>query len=703
MNNNFDPTLVAALVTAVLALVAPLLAHRRVERISITGTMLLLAIENAVGWAARFSPAGEPGATWRLAGGLGAALLPLAWLAWSVTYGRADVRGNLSRWRLALVGAAVLPLVLLAFVPEALTSLSWPSADPAAEGAPALAIGVRLFVASGALIALANLERTYRATAGASRWRAKFMLLGFGLLFAVRAYTCTQTILLRGTARMSLDLNASAAVLACGLVVWSLLRSTRSDVEIYPSPTLIRHSLTVAVAGGYLLIVGVLAKVVAHFGGSAGFQLQSLIVLAALVALAAVLQSDRVHLIGRRFVSRHLRRPVHDWRQVWRTTADALSSGRDQPSVCRALVDLVAPTFNCLSASLWLVDSRNESLSFAASTVLSTAEGAALCLPPRGGLAQLIRHCQAHPGPLERSPAAPAALHVLSNDNPTAFPGGQYALWLPLISRGELLGLLGLGRRARGAAFTVEDMEILQGISEHAAANLRNAQLSQHLLQAKEMEAFQTMAAFFVHDLKNAAASLSLMLDNLPTHFDDARFRDDTLRGIQQTVTHVNHLIGRLTQLRNELHITPGEFDFNQMVARAVAGCGTPGHRGIETDLAPLPRLRFDPDQLSRVVTNLVLNATEATGPGGRIRIATRRDQGWAVLSVEDNGCGMTPRFVHENLFRPFQTTKKHGLGVGMFQSKMIVEAHQGRLSVESEPGRGTRFQVLLPLEEARP
>jgi signal transduction histidine kinase len=78
--------------------------------------------------------------------------------------------------------------------------------------------------------------------------------------------------------------------------------------------------------------------------------------------------------------------------------------------------------------------------------------------------------------------------------------------------------------------------------------------------------------------------------------------------------------------------------------------------------------------------------------------IKTGRVEKWASLQVADNGCGMTPAFVKESLFRPFRTTKKKGMGIGMFQSKMIVEAHRGKMLVKTEPGVGTTFRVLLPI-----
>src|SRR5207247_7003244 len=110
--------------------------------------------------------------------------------------------------------------------------------------------------------------------------------------------------------------------------------------------------------------------------------------------------------------------------------------------------------------------------------------------------------------------------------------------------------------------------------------------------------------------------------------------------------------------------------------------------------------IQADPEQLQKVVTNLLLNAREALNGDGEIRVQTAQENGWVTLSVTDNGCGMSEEFMHRSLFRPFQTTKKSGLGIGMFHSKAIVEAHQGRIEVESSVGQGATFRVLLPITE---
>src|SRR5262249_8607293 len=108
--------------------------------------------------------------------------------------------------------------------------------------------------------------------------------------------------------------------------------------------------------------------------------------------------------------------------------------------------------------------------------------------------------------------------------------------------------------------------------------------------------------------------------------------------------------------------------------------------------------LLIDPEQIQKVLENLLLNAHEATANGGNIRIKTAKQERWAVLTVSDNGCGMSNTFMERSLFHTIHATKSQYLGIGLLHCRRIVEGLRGRIEVESEEGEGSTFRVLLPV-----
>ena len=158
-------------------------------------------------------------------------------------------------------------------------------------------------------------------------------------------------------------------------------------------------------------------------------------------------------------------------------------------------------------------------------------------------------------------------------------------------------------------------------------------------------------------------------------------------------------MIENLSAAPSQLALQLNDVDLNSLIKDAVGKLpiNGAGHVQIHTDFSRLPRIRADVDELYKVIHNLLLNACEAMNDSGHIRVSTRVNGSHVVLSVQDNGPGMSPEFKDTSLFKPFCSTKKRGLGIGLYQCKTIVEAHSGRIEVESELGKGTTFRVLLP------
>jgi len=676
--------------------------RRSLVHLAFVAGMALLALESifsGLSWAAATMPEMVSWQHWKL---WISALLPGVWLFFALSYGRGNYQEFLSRWKFLLLAAFLIPLGLALADDQALII----SANRTETGVWKFGLGpagfyLFLLLLAGFVLAGINFEKTYRASVGVMRWRIKFMILGLGVLFAVRFCTSSQ-ILLSHTIDARLQMvDAGALFVGCLLILRSLFRAGHFDLDVYPSHAVLQSSLTILLAGIYLFVIGVLAKVVAYFHQGDDIIIKAFMFLVAAVLLTILLLSDRVRLRLSRFVSRHFQRPLYDYRTVWRRFTETTASCVNQMDLCQAAVKSVTDIFQALSVTIWLVEEQQSQLVFAASTFLTEAKAESL-RPNKEELLEVLKAVRAQHEPVDIDVAKENWAVILRRVHPDEFRKGGSRVCVPMIVGEEIIGLMILGDRVSAATFTWQDLDLLKCIGDHIAAGLLNTRLSQKLLQTKELEAFQTMSAFFVHDLKNTANTLNLMLQNLPVHFDDPAFRADALRGVGKTVAHINRLIGRLGSIRHELQIKPVEADLNELVAKSLAGWEEVAGINLKKDLLPLPKVFFDPEQMLKVTTNLIFNAREAvTSAAGVVQIQTRQANGWAVLAISDNGCGMSQEFMNRSLFRPFQTTKKNGLGIGMFQSKMIVEAHKGKIEVESETGKGTTFRIFLPLKNS--
>jgi putative PEP-CTERM system histidine kinase len=661
--------------------------------------MVLLAIESLfLGFASCCSLPEQmmQWESWRM---VAMSTLPGIWLSFSMTYARGSNSEFLKKWRFVLLASGLLPAILVILFRDQLMA---PIIDAATSHPGTFRLGMsgfllNLLVLLASVLVLMNLERTYHAATGTMRWRIKFMILGLAVIFAVRAYSSSQAVLFHESELPLQAVNSVALLLGGVLILRSLLREGHFEVDVYPSHSLLHSSITVVTAGIYLFVVGVLSKIVAFFGSDASFTLKAFIILIGLVLLTLVLLSDRVRLRTRRFVSRHFQRPFYDYRMVWRKFTQGTARQMDPKDLSVEIVKIVSEIFQALSVTVWLIEEGQAKLGLAASTSLTSARANELELDT-AETSQTIAVLSDKPDPIDLDASSEKWAATLRRLQPDDFQKGGNRICVPLVAANELLGVMMLGDRVSGERFSVQDIDLLKSIGDQVAANLLNLKLSQRLSQGKQLEAFQAMSAFFVHDLKNTASTLSLMLQNLPIHFNDPQFREDALRGISKTVTHINDLIKRLSLLREEISIQPVEADLNAMVNEALNCLQASPAVELVKEFRPLPKVRLDPAQIQNVVVNLALNARDAINARGQIRVETAQQYGWVILTVTDGGCGMDPEFIQRSLFRPFQTTKKQGIGIGMFQCKMIVEAHHGKIEVHSELNKGTTFRILLPV-----
>jgi putative PEP-CTERM system histidine kinase len=248
-----------------------------------------------------------------------------------------------------------------------------------------------------------------------------------------------------------------------------------------------------------------------------------------------------------------------------------------------------------------------------------------------------------------------------------------------------------------------EVIDVLEIAGSQAASQLAQQDTANALMVARQFESFNRMSTFVVHDLKNLVLQLSLMNANAARHKDNPEFQADMLETVDYSVQKMKIMLQKLS--RTENHEQPLPLAVDQVVGQAVAlkAAFEPRPQLLVDD--PALRVLADRERLERVVGHLIQNAIEATPRTGSVKIRLARagapgEAAQALIEIADTGEGMSEDFIRERLFKPFDSTKSAGMGIGVFESREYIHELGGSLEVSSTPGAGTTFRVMLPLHQ---
>ncbi len=656
-------------------------------RRTLPGVLLTAAAAVTVVWAAAVG-LGERGlAGWAAAGPPLELARDAAWFAFvlSVLAAHRDPGRRMPHALVTLAGAAVC-LVAAAATVEGLHLLS-------GDAATALAGGTNLRYVTGLLLAIGGLmllENLYRNADPDERWALKFLIIGLGGLFAFDVFVYADAILFN---RWNSDFNAARGLIDAmmvPLIAVSAARNRSWAPPVHVSREIVFHSATILVSGLFLLVMAAAGFYVRTLGGGWGTVIQTALVFGALVLAAVFAMSGRVRATAKLFVSRHFYSYKYDYREEWLRFIGKLADTDDKP-LGERVVAAVADVFDVPAGTLWL---RSEA-GFTGQVGWNLA-------PPLGYLADddpFVTHLEQDGGAivLDRAgtPNGAPPPPVL-----TAVPRAW--LVVPLVHRERLVGIMVLARPRAPRAMAQEDRALLRILARQAASYMAEWLTLEELTEARRFEEFNQRVTFIVHDLKNITGQLALLAGNAARFRDNPEFIADMVATVEDSVTALNRLLAHLNAERGrDDGDEPRTIRLRMVAEEVVRQLG-------RAEPAPAVDCRDDraavtaaPARLTAVLRNLVRNAVEAAGRNGHVVIRVVRSGRDAVLEVEDDGPGMDPAFVHNELFRPFRSTKGGGYGIGAFESRQFARRAGGRLDVRTAPGQGTVMRLVLPAADA--
>lgn len=546
-----------------------------------------------------------------------------------------------------------------------------------------------------AVYALVLVEQLFRSLTENSRWNAKPVCLGLAIVFSFDLYLFSGAVLLGDVDPDAQSARGVVHMLAVPLLWLSTSRRVDWIGKLQVSRAAVFHSASLLLAGGYLLFMSAAGYYVRYFGGQWGPALQVGLLAAAIALLSVFVFSGAVRAKLRVFVGKHFFRYRFDYREQWLRFTAMLSTKGSQQEVGGLVVRALADMVECPAGSLWVRDSTESSFRQAARWNHAVVEASE---PTTSSFSRFLQQ-QGWVVDLDEYRTSPRRYGEMAVPNWLLTTPD---LWLvvPLLTDDELLGFVTLARPRTPLELNWEVRDLLKTASRQAAGFLAQMQAAEALLEARKFEAFNRMSAFVVHDLKNIVTQLSLMMKNAQRLHANPEFQQDMLLTVESSLEKMRRLMLQLREGGTPTGGTHG-VELAPILTRLVLMAQSQG-RSIETRCETGVATRGQEERLERVLGHLLHNALDATPASGKVWIHAARQRGQVVVEVGDNGEGMSEEFVQNSLFRPFSTTKQHGMGIGTYESFQYVRELGGSMEVDSQLKRGTRITVVLPGFEAR-
>ncbi|MDH4393689.1 MAG: PEP-CTERM system histidine kinase PrsK [Aquabacterium sp.] len=595
----------------------------------------------------------------------------------------------LAPWRARLWQALPVLLLALGGVCNLLLGLA---VGPQALAARGLVISQLAWAVLGLLL----VEQVFRNQAEQNRWGAKPLCLGLGLLFLFDIYLFSQALMFGSFDNDALAARSLVHAVAVPLLLMASSRSQRWLTKVQVSKTAAFYSASLLLIGLYLLFTAAVGYYVRFFGGTWGGALQVALLFAALVVLLVLVFSGAMRARLRVFLGKNFFSYRYDYRLEWLRFTAMLSTKSAPQEVGGLVVRGLANMVECSAGSLWFKALGDDQFVQSAAWNLPDLQ---VREPVDSSFSRLMgeREWIIDLGAIRAGKGADD-----ETVQPPAWLDGLPGVWLavPLLVGDDMLGFVLLAKPRTDVALDWEVRDLLKTAARQAAGFLAQMHATEALLEARKFDAFNKMSAFVVHDLKNIITQLSLMTKNAERHSDNPEFQADMLMTVESSLEKMRQMMVQLREGEKPAGLASG-VELAPILQRIEDASR---HRGRKVEIHMNDRLatRGHAQRLERVIGHVVQNALDATPDSGRVWVRLAQAAGRVLVEVGDTGAGMSPEFIQHRLFRPFNSTKANGMGIGSYESFQYIKELGGSIDVKSELGQGTVVTLLMPVFDLR-
>lgn len=631
-------------------------------RIPLAAALALTAL-----WALAVAGIGENDLVTRIAG----TARNIGWFALLFALYRRD-RAARPTWVIGTVSGVVAAVVLMALMLD----ITADAAVPPSRALVNVALLLRLLATVAALVLVQGL---YSDPAPRDRPALRPVMLALGALWLVDVNLLSIAWLIE---RWPFDLVAvrGFAMALIAVAIGAGLQR-RSDLPMQMSRTAIYQALGLVALALYVALLAVATHALDAIGGPNARLLQTAFVLGSTAAILTLVSSSWLRAWTKVKLAKHFFRHRYDYRAEWMRFTETLGEPDGAASLDERIVKALADLTDSPAGVLLLP--QGAGLTVGAGWNVARAE-----LPAGYGESwDGARINPAHIVELDTGDGADAV-------PPSIRAWDQAWVVVPLPHQQRLAGVIVLARPPVPRALDWEDFDLLRAAGRQVASHIAEERAQEALAEAERFDEFNRRFAFILHDIKNLVSQLTLVARNAERHADNPEFRADMIATLQDSAGRMNDLLARLSQHHRARTDPPVAVPLVPLLRR-IAHARAPGHR-IELVAKGDPVAIADPVRLETLIGHLVQNAIDASAADARVTLALVELGDGVAIDVIDTGCGMSPAFIRDKLFRPFVSSKPGGFGIGAFEARKLAEEMGGRIEVSSAEGRGTRFRVTL-------
>lgn len=547
----------------------------------------------------------------------------------------------------------------------------------------------RMLFAAGALVAVHNL---YTVSAASARWGISLPMAALAALWTYDLNLYTITYLTQSQSYELVTMRGIAMTLLAPIFVIAALRN--AELRLRLSRSVAFQSISLFAIGSYLIAMVLLNTVIEFIGGDYARLAQTSLIFVMTIIALIILPSGKFRAWFKVKMAKNFFQHRYDYRSEWMRFADTIGfSASDDTSFHERIIKAMADILECPCGML-LVPSSSGQLKLQSRWNWSSAN-----VPSNPGTQYMVQFFESS-GHIVLMDQARAGTDVRCDlralpqwlyDEPNAW------LVVPLVHFEKLTGIVILAKPRITWTIDWEDMDMLRVVSRQLASYLSEASSQRKLIESKQFDQFNRRFAFVMHDIKNVVSQLSILARNAEKHADNPEFRSDMVATLQSSVAKMNELLERLSQHNKLKRNIPDRHAVEPVVASALKQKRL--IHPIESDFEDGLWGLFDPVRLETAVTHLIQNAIEATENEAPITVIGRQQGDFILIYIIDRGCGMSESFMSDQLFKPFESSKSGGFGIGAYEAMSLIESMDGTLRVESVEGKGTQFIISLPVQ----